>query len=273
MMNTPLVSVVTTGWNHSYLLKNFINSLEAVTPPEWAAQTELVVVNNASVDDTAPFLDEWRQTPTGMGFKHVIHTDTNLGYAGGNNLGVRAARGEYLFLVNNDVLFDSNPIEHCLRVYQENPRAILGRKLIRRRGPWNSLNGQVVCYLEGWCLFASASICRELGFWRESTFTGVFDETFSPAFFEDIDLSLRASLKQIALRQVAIPVRHLGSRTTKMTPSFPYMRVIKENHEKFVAKWRHLQTPAVEPETAARVAAMSGSRFSLGGLGALRNGR
>jgi len=273
MANTPLVSVVTTGWNHSYLLKNFIDSLEAVTPPEWAAKTELVVVNNASVDDTAPFLDQWRRTQAGLGFKHVIHTDTNLGYAGGNNLGVRAARGEYLLLVNNDVLFDSNPIEHCLRVYRENPHAILGRRLIRRRGPWNSLHGQVVCYLEGWCLFASATICRELGFWRESTFTGIFDETFSPAFFEDIDLSLRASLKQIALRQVDLPVRHLGSRTTKMTPSFPYMRVIKENHEKFVAKWRHLQAPAIAPETAVRAAAMSGPRLILGGLGALRNGR
>lgn len=273
MESTPLVSVVTTGWNHSYLLKNFISSLEAVTPPEWAERTELVVVNNASVDDTAPFLDGWRKNGSDIGWKQVIHTDTNLGYAGGNNLGVRAARGEYLLLVNNDVLFDANAIEYCLRRYRENPRAILGRKLIRRGGPWNSLNGRVVRYLEGWCLFASAAICRELGFWQDSTFTGVFDETFSPAFFEDIDLSLRASLKQIALRQLAIPVRHLGSRTTKMTPSFPYMRVIKENHEKFVAKWKHLQAPATEPGASSRAPARSGPRLILGGLGALRNGR
>jgi GT2 family glycosyltransferase len=234
----PLVSVVTVGWNHSHLLKNCIGSLEAVTPLGWAERTELVVVNNGSVDDTAPFLEVWRKNGSKIGWKNVIHTDTNLGYARGNNLGIRTARGAYLLLVNNDVLFDGNAIEYCLRRYQQNPRAILGRKLIRRRGPWNSLNGRAVRYLEGWCLFASAAICRELGFWRDSTFTGMFDETFSPAFFEDIDLSLRASLKQIALRQVAIPVRHLGSRTTRMTPSFPYMSVIEENHGRFVAKWR-----------------------------------
>jgi len=51
------------------------------------------------------------------------------------------------------------------------------------------------------------------------------------------------------------------------------MRVIKENHEKFVAKWRHLREPAFEPETAGRAAAMSGPRLTLGGLRALRNGR
>lgn len=264
METTPLVSIVTIGWNHSHLLKNFLRSLEAVTPPEWAEKTELVVVNNASVDDTGAFLEEWRKTTTGVRFKHVIHSDTNLGYAGGNNLGVCAARGEYLLLVNNDVLFDANAIEYCLRRYRKNPRAILGRKLVRSRGPWNDLNGQVVCYLEGWCLFASAAIFRELGFWRDGTFTGVFDETFSPAFFEDVDLSLRASLKQIALRQAAIPVRHLGSRTVRMTPSFPYMRVIQENHEKFVAKWKHLQEPATEPGTAVRIQALPGHPVILG---------
>lgn len=267
MESTPVVSVVTTGWNHSYLLKNFIGSLEAVLPPAWAEQTEVVVVNNASVDDTAQFLEEWRQSASGPGFKTIIHADTNLGYAGGNNLALRAAQGEYLLLVNNDVLFDSNPVEYCLRLFRDNPRSLLGRKLIRRRGPWNSLNGHVVTYLEGWCLFTSAAICRELGFWREGIFTGLFDETFSPAFFEDIDLCLRASLKEIALRQAPIPVKHLGSRTTKMTPSFPYMRVIRENHQKFVAKWGHVV------QEGNSLVAMNAPSLILGSLGALRNGR
>jgi GT2 family glycosyltransferase len=270
MESTPLVSIVTIGWNHSHLLKNFIRSLDAVTPPEWADRIELVVVNNASVDDTGSFLDQWRQTTAGARFKQVIHSDTNLGYAGGNNLGVCAARGEYLLVVNNDVLFDGNAIEYCLRRYEKEPRALLGRKMVRSRGPWNSLNGQVVCYLEGWCLFASTAIWRELGFWRDGAFAGVFDETFSPAFFEDVDLSLRASLKQIVLRQAAIPVRHLGSRTVRMTPSFPYMRVIKENHEKFEAKWRHLQEPAAEPGADVPLQALPGRRVSLEPL---RSGR
>ena len=57
MEAAPLVSVVTVGWNHSHLLKNCIGSLEAVTPLGWAERTELVVVNNGSVDDTAHFLE------------------------------------------------------------------------------------------------------------------------------------------------------------------------------------------------------------------------
>jgi GT2 family glycosyltransferase len=241
MSETPRVSVVTTGWNHSYLLKDFIRSFERVVSRESASRAEMIVVNNASVDDTASFLDAWQDSARGARFKRVIHADFNLGFAGGNNLALMAARGEHILLLNNDVVFEADPIAYCFRHYARTPRAILGRKLVRRAGRWNRLNGHTVRYLEGWCLFASAAICREIGFWKEGAYLGLFDETFSPAFFEDVDLSLRARLRGIALRQVRVPVRHLGSRTTRMTPSFPYDRIIEENHRRFLAKWQHLR--------------------------------
>lgn len=62
-------------------------------------KTEVIVVDNASKNDEA---SEIKQR-----FPHVyiIRSKKNLGFAGGNNLGIQAAKGKYLFIINNDTIF------------------------------------------------------------------------------------------------------------------------------------------------------------------------
>lgn len=60
---------------------------------------EVIVVDNASRDDEATII-EHRYPQV-----RVIRSIKNLGFAGGNNLGIRAAKGQFLFLVNNDTVF------------------------------------------------------------------------------------------------------------------------------------------------------------------------
>lgn len=60
---------------------------------------EVIVVDNASHDDEASEIE--RRYPA----VKVIRSDRNLGFAGGNNLGIKAARGQYIFLINNDTVF------------------------------------------------------------------------------------------------------------------------------------------------------------------------
>ena len=65
---------------------------------------EVIVVDNGSREDEASML----QTR----YPHIkaIRSDQNLGFAGGNNLGIKAAKGKYLFLINNDTVFkEFNP--------------------------------------------------------------------------------------------------------------------------------------------------------------------
>lgn len=62
---------------------------------------EVIVVDNASKADEATVIEQrYPQV-------RVIRSDVNLGFAGGNNLGIRAARGRYLFFINNDTLIKS----------------------------------------------------------------------------------------------------------------------------------------------------------------------
>ena len=57
------------------------------------------MVDNASQNHEADIISQK--------FPHVkvIKSEKNLGFAGGNNLGIKAAQGRYLFFVNNDTIF------------------------------------------------------------------------------------------------------------------------------------------------------------------------
>lgn len=59
---------------------------------------EVIVVDNASKNDEATLIENRYPQVT------VIRSDRNLGFAGGNNLGIQAAHGKYLFFINNDTL-------------------------------------------------------------------------------------------------------------------------------------------------------------------------
>jgi GT2 family glycosyltransferase len=60
---------------------------------------EVIVVDNGSKENEADILQE--RYPN----IKAIRSDKNLGFAGGNNLGIKAAKGKYLYLINNDTIF------------------------------------------------------------------------------------------------------------------------------------------------------------------------
>lgn len=64
---------------------------------------EVIVVDNASKEDEASIIE--KRYPN----IKVIRSNKNLGFAGGNNLGIKAARGKYLFFINNDTLLSHQP--------------------------------------------------------------------------------------------------------------------------------------------------------------------
>ena len=72
---------------------------------------EVIVVDNASQQDEATFIEQrYPQVK-------VVRSKLNLGFAGGNNLGIQAAHGKYLFFINNDTLLkhQTSDIRHLVR--------------------------------------------------------------------------------------------------------------------------------------------------------------
>ena len=90
------VSVITINYNG---LKDTCELLD--TLPLEDSSLEVIVVDNASREDEASVIGQRFPQVT------VIRSKENLGFAGGNNLGIKAAHGKYLFFINNDTLFTS----------------------------------------------------------------------------------------------------------------------------------------------------------------------
>ena len=88
------VSVITINFNG---LKDTFELID--TLPLEDESIEVIVVDNASKEDEATLIEQrYPQVK-------VVRSKENLGFAGGNNLGIQAARGKYLFFINNDTLF------------------------------------------------------------------------------------------------------------------------------------------------------------------------
>lgn len=93
----PDISIISINYNG---LKDTCEMLE--TLPLEDKSLEVIVVDNASREDEATIIEQRYPQVT------VIRSDENLGFAGGNNLGIRAAKGKYLLFLNNDTVLDAS---------------------------------------------------------------------------------------------------------------------------------------------------------------------
>ena len=87
------VSIITINYNG---LEDTCALIESIPFNE---NLEVIVVDNASQNQEAEFIA--KRYPQ----VNIIKSDRNHGFAGGNNLGIQAAQGKYLFLINNDTIF------------------------------------------------------------------------------------------------------------------------------------------------------------------------
>jgi len=101
MTQFPLVSIVTVNYNRSAATCDMLESLYASGYPNM----EVWVVDNASLSDTPELIKE--KFPQ----IHLIQSDKNLGFAGGNNLAIRQAKGDFIYFVNNDTIISENHIQ------------------------------------------------------------------------------------------------------------------------------------------------------------------
>src|SRR6266550_740600 len=93
LKSKKLVSVITVNYNHHHLTDELLAS---IFEKNNYSPIEIIVVDNGSMENPVP---GWKQKYINVKF---IRSEKNLGFGGGTNLGISAARGHYLFLVNND---------------------------------------------------------------------------------------------------------------------------------------------------------------------------
>lgn len=124
--DTPLVSYVVVNWNGLEDTKVCLESIRKTSYKNY----ELIVVDNGSADGSKEYLS---------GVKDIVFVDLpeNTGFTGGHLAGDAVAKGEYLAILNNDLVVDKNWLSDCMKVFEAHEdAAVVGGKAFK----WNDQN-------------------------------------------------------------------------------------------------------------------------------------
>ncbi|RAJ22860.1 glycosyltransferase family 2 protein [Pedobacter cryoconitis] len=104
-------SIITVNFNQPAVTLDFLKSIRLHTT---LSEVEVILVDNGSREDhSAVFLKEYPELV-------YISSAKNLGFAGGNNLGIEKAKGEYLLFLNNDTEITGNLVSELSGALEEN---------------------------------------------------------------------------------------------------------------------------------------------------------
>jgi GT2 family glycosyltransferase len=210
------VSVIIVNFNGKHLLASCLGSVAGQRFDSF----EVLLVDNGSTDGSSEFV---RENFPGV---RLIASATNLGFAGGNNLGVEHARGELIVLLNNDTIVEEGWLEGLVAAVKPEGVAIAGSLVItdgipsayyERNGSINFLGHNIMrifTHPENLFYAGGASLI-----YKKSILGRPFDPTYF-AYGEDVYLGLRA--RRMGLRIVhtnASRVRHFGGGTAGHNPS------------------------------------------------------
>jgi GT2 family glycosyltransferase len=243
----PRVSIIVLTFNALEHTRRCVASLLEHTD----ARHDLIFVDNGSTDGTVDWLGELTRSQPRV---QVILNDANLGFAAGNNVGLAAARGDFMLLLNSDTVVTPGWLDRLLRPALADPRVglvgpvtnnITGvQKLAEigyRTGTLDGLNafaarhaaehaGQTApaLWIVGFCLLIRREAVERLG---------GLDEIYGRGNYEDTDYCLRAFLAgfRAVIAQDCF-IHHVGSASFD-DAGVDYPRQIAGNFEIFRRKW------------------------------------
>jgi len=242
----PKVSVVVLTYNNLEFTKACLQSLEAHSCyPNW----ELVVVDNASSDGTPDYL---RAYAAANPWVKLILNDANLGFAAGNNCGLRAASGDYLIVLNNDTYVTRGWMLDMIRHFRRSPDLGLLGPVTNNIGN----EAKIEIHYADMAEMASAAYAytsvrsgEELGVAATAFFcvaipravyekVGDLDERFGLGFFEDDDYCQRVAQAgyRIAVAEDVFVHHRLSASFDQLEPS-RRQALFEANKALYEEKW------------------------------------
>jgi GT2 family glycosyltransferase len=211
-MNVMLLSVVLVNYNSKSELDLFFPTVFQKVKEE-LPDAEFIVVDNASADDSIAYLREYFPEVT----LHVEPRNVYFGPAA--NRGIFLAKGELVLLLNPDVAIERFAFQEVYSLFSKNPRLFSLQPYIRdpRDGNEEGLFSIEICrgiidvktprkfFKEN--SFEIPFVTGGAAFFRRTYFLdlGGFDPLFSPFYWEDVDLGIRAIRSGFENRFLAAP--------------------------------------------------------------------
>ena len=118
----PLISIITVNYNQPAVTIEFLRSVKQFAGTN---DVEVILVDNAPAENRAADF-----TAAYPGLIYIL-SSKNLGYAGGNNLGIKSAKGNYLLLLNNDTEITEGFLTAMVKEMEQNPDIGLLSPLIK----------------------------------------------------------------------------------------------------------------------------------------------
>lgn len=247
-----LVSIVILTFNELKYTRECVESIRKHTPEPH----EIIFVDNGSADGTAKWLQKIvRENPN----YRMIRNKKNLGFSAGCNQGIEAASGEYILLLNNDVVVTEKWLSGMLECLHSDPDiGIVGpmtnnisgsqkvdadyrtmQQMHEYAGGFRQRNRHRRIPLRrivGFCMLFRQALVEKIG---------LFDEDFGSGNFEDDDFCLRAEL--LGCRNIVagdVFIHHYGSRSF-IGNRIDYGASMSGNRKKFLDKWSGISVQSI----------------------------
>lgn len=110
LSNSPRVTIITVNYKQPRVTCELLCSISKLTYPN----LETIVVDNAQTDDDSNHFKNC------LNKVQVINIKDNIGFAGGNNIGIKKSTGDFILLLNNDTEIKNGVIEGLIDVYKNN---------------------------------------------------------------------------------------------------------------------------------------------------------
>lgn len=208
--NSPQVSIIIPVYNQYEITMNCLFSIKSSTA---TTNYEIILVDDNSTDKTKEIEKYVKNI-------NIIRNSTNQGFLKNCNIAAKAARGDYLYFLNNDTILFPNALEELTQTLDTVPDCgVVGSKLIYPDGKIQSagskLGKNLIPSLIGTLhnpyepefniqkevdYVCGASLMTKKSLWQELK---GFDEIFSPGYFEETDYCLR--IKKIGLKIIYQP--------------------------------------------------------------------
>jgi GT2 family glycosyltransferase/glycosyltransferase involved in cell wall biosynthesis len=261
-LKEPKVSVVVVAYNQWALTQRCLASLMA---HDDAGPLEIIVVDNASADQTPERLQAWAEADPSK--RQVILNANNRGFGPAVNQGLAVATGDYLVVLNNDTIVGPGWARGMRRHFEVDPRLGLICPIT------NNIGNEAQVALKGGNpeeVFASA---RHYSFQRSGQLlplnnvaffcvmmprhvyvaVGPMDEQFVPGFFEDDDYCLRVREKGWSIGCAEdVFVFHELSASFDAEGSARRQSIFERNKALFEKKWGTWKPHVYRPESLPR---------------------
>ncbi len=235
-----LATIVMLSWNAHEYTRGALDSIRAYTDVPY----EVVIVDNGSGPETVAWLRTLRDV-------RVIYNAENTGFAHGCNQGLAAARGDYVVLLNNDVVVTEHWLGDLIDAIERNPgvgvsaprsNVVAGSQQIPV--PYSDLGGmhrfaaerRAAYRRQGYATDRAIGLCLCIDRAVIETVGGI-DERFGVGNFEDDDFSLRTRAAGFGIYVCDdVFIHHFGSATFKAN-SVDWSATMVGNWAKFARKW------------------------------------